>query len=76
MTWTLGKPNCPNCHGSGWAQAAPILKSRGDGSTFTEYPAVRICECRGGSPPEPDGPIVTRDMKLDAQNRASGERDS
>ena len=69
----IGKPNCPICMGTGWAPTAPILKAHKDDRAFVEYPAVRICDCRGGTPPPQDGPIINDGMKLDAQSRAAGE---
>lgn len=69
----LGKPSCPKCKGTGWAPAAPKMIPTGKGDTFAEYPTVRVCECRGGPPEQLDGPIITDEMKLDAQSRAAGE---
>lgn len=65
---TLGKPSCPHCKGYGYVNVAPEIRNG------REFPRVVPCECRGGAPVVPP-PIVTQDMKLDAQSRAAGETD-
>lgn len=69
---TLGRPDCPDCKGYGYVNVEPEKRDMGNGK-IKEFPRVAPCTCRGGVKPPP---VVTENMKLDAQNRASGERDS
>lgn len=65
---TLGKKDCAVCHSSGWAPGEPRVMEAAGGKRL-EFPTVVPCGCRGPRM----STAVTKDMKLDAQQRAAGE---